>query len=135
VRTRLAAAAVLGLFIATQAHALALGELTLQSGVGEPLRAEIRVLDVSAEDAGTLRAVVATPGTFLAAGADYNPALSTVLITVSTGADGAYLLRLAGTRAIRDEFLDLIVEASTVSGRVLRDYTLHVQPTSGRTRR
>ena len=119
-------AAVLGLVFLAPAHALGLGELTLKSTLGEPLRAEIRVLDLAAEDAASLRAVVATPETFLAAGADYNPVLAAVRVEVFRRADGTYLLRLAGTRAMEDEFVDLIIDASASSGRVLRDYTLQL---------
>jgi pilus assembly protein FimV len=109
-----------------QARAFALGDLTVQSTLGAPLRAEIRVLDIGAEEAATLRAVVATPATFLAAGADYNPSLSAVSISVASRQNGAHVLLLSSTRPMHEEFVDLIIEATASSGRVLRDYTLHL---------
>lgn len=58
----LAAAAVMsaGLY-ATDANALALGRLTVQSALGEPLRAEIELPQITAAEADSLRAAPASP--------------------------------------------------------------------------
>jgi pilus assembly protein FimV len=122
----------MGLCLTAQACALGLGDIVVQSQQGAPLRAEIRLVDVTAEEAATLRAVVPPPATFLAAGADYNPSLDTVRIAVVRRDDGVHVLRLAGTRPVNDEFLDLLVEATSSSGRVLRDYTLQLKPARAR---
>lgn len=121
-------AAVLGLWIASNAHALGLGELTVQSHLGAPLRAEIRVVDITEAEAATLRAAVATPETFRTAGAEYHPSLTGVTVAVLRRPDGTPVLRLTGTRPVDEAFIDLIVEAATASGRVMRDYTLQLEP-------
>ena len=53
-------AAVFGL-AGSNASALALGRITVQSALGEPLRAEIDVPDINAEEAASLKASVASP--------------------------------------------------------------------------
>jgi hypothetical protein len=99
-RGRWRAVAVLGLWAAAQAsaHALGLAELTVQSALGTPLRAEIRVTGVTAEDVANLRAAVPPPDTFIAAGADYHPPLGTVRITVARRAGDREHDRPAGRR-------------------------------------
>ena len=63
---------------ASDASALALGRITVQSALGEPLRAEIDIPEINAEELASLRATIASPEAFRAAGLDYNPALATV---------------------------------------------------------
>ena len=71
---------------------------------------------------------VASPEAFRAAGLDYNPALTDVQITLQRRADGRYFLRLTSDRAVNDPFVDLILEATWASGRIVRDYTMLFDP-------
>lgn len=126
----LAAAAVLACLSATDVHALALGRLTVQSALGETLRAEIEVPEINAEEAASLRASVASPDAFRNAGLEYNPALTNLQVTLQRRADGRAFLRLTSDRVVNDPFVDLILEASWASGRIVRDYTLLLDPPS-----
>src|SRR5688572_10009177 len=69
-----ATAVLLGIS-ASDAHALALGRITVQSALGEPLHAEIDIPEINAEELSSLRTSVAGPDAFRAAGLEYNPAL------------------------------------------------------------
>jgi pilus assembly protein FimV len=62
------AIALLGSLASLEAHALALGRITVQSALGEPLRAEIDITDITADEAASLKAGVAPAETFKAAG-------------------------------------------------------------------
>lgn len=125
-----AAAAVLCASLAhhTDAQALALGRVVVQSALGEPLRAEIDVPDINAEEAASLRVGLASGDTFRAAGVDVNAALATLQISLQRRADGRAYLRLTSTRPVTEPFVDLIVEANWSSGRMVRDYTLLFDP-------
>ncbi|HEY5972743.1 MAG TPA: hypothetical protein VIT22_12425, partial [Pseudoxanthomonas sp.] len=68
------ATAVLFGVSASDAHALALGRITVQSAIGEPLRAEIEIPEINAEELASLRTTLASPEAFRTAGLDYNPA-------------------------------------------------------------
>jgi pilus assembly protein FimV len=113
---------------ATDASALALGRITVQSALGEPLSAQIDIPEINADEVASLRAVVASPDAFKAAGLDYNAALSDVKITLEKRADGSYFLRLKSSRPVNEPFMDLILESSWASGRVVRDYTMLFDP-------
>ena len=65
----IATAVLLGIS-ASDASALALGRVTVQSGLGEPLRADIEIPEINAEELSSLRATVASPDAFRAAGFD-----------------------------------------------------------------
>ena len=128
-QTAIAAAAIALLgFTSTGASALSLGRLTVLSALGEPLRAEIDVPEINAEEAASLRASVASPATFVAAGLDYNPAMSGLQTSLQRRPDGRAYIRLSSDRSINDPFVDMILEATWSSGRIVRDYTMLFDP-------
>ena len=91
-------------FRASDAHALALGRITVQSALGEPLRAEIDIPEINAEELASLRTTVASPDAFRAAGLEYNPALTGIQITLERRRDGRHFLRLSSQRPVNDPF-------------------------------
>jgi pilus assembly protein FimV len=122
-------AVVLGL-ASSDAAALALGRVNVLSSLGEPLRAEIDVPEITAEEAATLRTSIASPDAFRAAGLEYNTALGNAQISLQKRANGSSFLRLSSDRAVNEPFVDLILEASWASGRIVRDYTMLFDPAS-----
>ncbi len=109
-------------------QALALGRIVVQSALGEPLRAQIDIPEINADEASSLTVGLASGDAFSAAGMDFNPALSNLQITLQRRADGRAYLQLTSTRAVTEPFVDLIVEANWSSGRLVRDYTLLFDP-------
>ncbi|MFC5572180.1 FimV/HubP family polar landmark protein [Xenophilus aerolatus] len=114
------------------AHALALGRLNVQSALGEPLRAEIDVTEISAAEADGLRVGMASREAFQAAGVAYNDALSNVRAALQRRADGRYVVRLSGSRPMNEPFVDILLEANWASGRIVRDYTVLLDPPGSR---
>ncbi len=128
-KTVVAAAAISLLGLSTTgALALSLGRITVQSALGEPLRAEIDIPEINAEEAASLKASTASAEAFAAAGLEYNPAMSNLQATLQRRPDGRAYIRLSSDRAINDPFVDMIIEASWSSGRILRDYTMLFDP-------
>ncbi|MFZ3221381.1 MAG: FimV/HubP family polar landmark protein, partial [Rhodoferax sp.] len=102
--------------------------MTVLSALGEPLRAEIDVPEINAEEAASLKARVAAPEAFTAAGLDYNSAMTTLQATLQRRPDGRAFIRLSSNRTINDPFVDVILEATWSSGRITRDYTMLFDP-------
>ena len=123
-----AAAAALLALGATDVSALSLGRVTVQSALGEPLRAEVDIPDMDAEESASLRARVASPAAFAEAGLEYSSVLANLRAVLQRRPDGRAFLRLTTDRAINDPFVDMILEASWASGRIVRDYTLLFDP-------
>ena len=79
-----AAAALLsaGLMQHDDALALALGRVAVQSSLGEPLRAEVDVLEITPEEASSLRVGLAAPEAFRSSGMDLSSAIAGLQITL-----------------------------------------------------
>ncbi len=128
-KTAVAAAAIALLSLSTTgAWALSLGRITVQSALGEPLRAEIEVPEINAEEAASLTAKIASPQAFANAGLEYNPAMAGLQTSLQRRPDGRAYIRLSSDRAINEPFVDMIMEVSWSSGRILRDYTMLFDP-------
>ena len=123
----LAAAAFFGLS-APLASALSLGTIVVQSALGEPLRAEIDIPEMNADEAASLKASVASPEAFRAAGLEFNAALTGLRVSVQRRANGRAYIRLATDRPVNEPFVDMILEASWATGRIVRDYTMLFDP-------
>ena len=130
-QTAMAVAVLVGLW-GPDATALSLGRVAVRSALGEPLRAEMEVLSISAEEAASLKTVVALPERFKAAGLEYNPALSTLQATLQRSPDGRAYIHLISERVVSEPFVDLILETTWASGRIVRDYTLLFDPPNPR---
>ena len=126
-----AVATLMGLW-APNASALALGRVKVLSTLGEPLRAEIDIPQITPAEAESLRVNPGSPELFRAAGLEYNPAASNVRVSVQYRADGRPFLRLSSNRPVNDPFMDLIVEATWASGKISRDYTMLFDPQAPR---
>jgi pilus assembly protein FimV len=123
-----AAIALAGTFTSLQVQALGLGRVTVQSALGEPLRAEIDIPEINAEEAASLRASVASADAFKAAGLEYSAAVTNLQISLQRRPDGRSYLRLSSDRPVSEPFVDLILEARWASGRIVRDYTMLFDP-------
>ncbi len=126
-----AVAVALGV-VSADASALALGRLNVQSALGEPLRAEIEVTEISAAEADGLKVNIASAEAFRAAGVPYNAALSDVRTNLQRRADGRYVVRLTSSRLLSEPFIDLLLEANWNTGRIVRDYTVLLDPPANR---
>lgn len=114
------------------AAALDLGRLQILSGIGEPLKAEIEVAQASPEELRTLRAQLASPGAFSQAGMEFNPALNGVTANLQTRPNGVPVITLNGRAPIQENFIDLILEAQTSTGKLTKNYALLLNSVSDR---
>lgn len=131
-RFALSGVAAAAMFLAAgNAAALGLGRLTVQSALGESLRAEIDVTSLTPEEASNFQARVANPSAYRAAGVDYNNVLPSTQISLQRRADGRPFLRITSDRAVQEPFVDVILEISWATGRLVREYTLLLDPPTG----
>ena len=110
------------------AWALGLGRLNVQSSLGEVLRAEIEVTSLSPEEQASLRIRVASPEAYRSANVDYNPVLPGTRASFEKRADGRLFVRLVSDRGVQEPFVDVILEISWATGRLVREYTLLFDP-------
>lgn len=114
--------------VASDSWALGLGRLTVQSALGESIRAEIDVTSLTPEEASSLRIRIAPPEAYRAAGVDYNPVLPGSSAVIQKRSDGRQFLRISSDRAVQEPFVDVILELTWSTGRLVREYTLLFDP-------
>lgn len=120
---------VWGLLLASGvADAAGLGKLTVQSALGQPLRAEIELLSVNKDELADITAKLASPDAFKQARIDRVEALGTLRFAVDQRANGQPVIRITSTSGVPDPFLDLLIELNWSSGRLIREYTILLDP-------
>ena len=110
------------------ANALALGRITSLSSLGEPLVASIEVPDINDEERASLKASLASPDAFRIAGMEYNPALASAQITLVRRDNGSNHLLVRSDKVVTDPFINLVINANWSTGRIVRNYTLLLDP-------
>ena len=116
--------------ISPQADAAGLGRLNVTSGLGQPLRAELEVTSVGRDELPTLQVRMAPLAAFRAANLDFNPALTNLRFALDKRPDGNYFVRISSAQPVNEPYLDLMVELTWSTGRVIREYTVLLDPPS-----
>jgi pilus assembly protein FimV len=109
-------------------HALGLGDVHLNSPLNAPLDAEIELVNATPEDLATLEAKLASKETFARYGLDWPPFMSTITVSRDRSANGAQVLRIKSAETVTEPFLTLLIEASWARGRLVREYTVLLDP-------
>ena len=108
--------------------ALTLGQFSVESGLGEPLRAAIEITQYKVEDLRKLKVQLAEPASFEQAGMAFHPALNGLQTRLEFRGDGKPYIALTGQTPVNEHFVDVIVEAQWPSGRLAMNYTVLVSP-------
>ena len=111
-----------------QLMAAGLGKLSVMSAMGQPLRAEIELLSVQPDEIGTIEAKLASAEAFRQARIERAMGLSDLQITVDKRANGQPVVRITSATPVNDPFVDLLIELNWSSGRILREYTVLLDP-------
>lgn len=109
-------------------YALGLGEIRLNSALNQPFDAEIELLSPTAEELGSLRVSLASHDVFSRYGIDRPQYLSDFEFVISRGRDGKATIKVTSNRSVTEPFVTLLVDASWARGRLVREYTVLLDP-------
>ncbi len=123
----LTSAVACAVLLSPVANAAGLGKLTVLSSLGQPLRAEIELTSVAAEESSDLTARLAPADAFRLANIDFNPALLSLRFEVENR-NGRQVIRVSSTQPINEPFVDMLLELSWTGGRLVREYTFLLDP-------
>jgi pilus assembly protein FimV len=104
-----------------------LGKLTVLSGLGQPLRAEIEIVALQKGELDTLNARLAPAQAFREANIEYSSIMSTLRFAIERRGSRPVVV-VTSTQPVDDPFLDLLVELNWQSGRLVREYTFLLDP-------
>jgi len=120
--------AVAGALVSTQANALGLGDIRIKSALNEPLNAEIQLLQVRDLNPLQIKPRMADQDEFALAGVSQQRALSDVRFQVKVNPNGTGVIMLTSRRPIKEPFMNFLVEVNWPSGRLVREYTVLLDP-------
>ncbi len=124
--TQLVAAGLIA--VPLMAHAAGLGKLSVTSALGQPLAAEIELFAADKAELDSLSASLASDQAFRDARVEYAPVLSSLRFTVEKKPNGKAVLKVTSSRPVNDPFIDMLVELNWGSGRLVREYTMLLDP-------
>lgn len=110
------------------ALALGLGEVTLKSTLNQPLVAEIELLDTDGLTTPQVVPSLASAADFSRAGVTREEFLRDLQFSSQVRADGRSVIRITSSRPMREPYLNFLVEVLWPSGRLLREYSLLLDP-------
>lgn len=126
---KLAAALLsLGCIQASSVWALGLGEMSLESFLNEPLKARVELLNTGDLQEDQIRVRLATTDDFDRLGVDRAYFLTGIKFEVRVNDSGQGEIVLTSDDPVLEPYLDLIIETRWPSGRLLREYTVLVDP-------
>ncbi|MCY1276426.1 hypothetical protein D9M69_267850 [compost metagenome] len=110
------------------ANALGLGEVTLRSSLNQPLDAEIELLEVRDLASAEVKPNLASAEDFSKAGVDRQYFLQDLKFTPVLKPNGRSVIRVTSSKPVREPYLNFLVEVLWPNGRLLREYTLLLDP-------
>ena len=117
------------LLLSGNAWALGLGEIRLDSALNAPLRAQIELLSATPEELENLQVGLASQETFDRYGLDRPYYLQDLSFeVVKSGSTRGNYIRVSSAKPITEPFLTFLVEAVWSRGRLLREYTVLLDP-------
>ena len=118
----------LGCIHASSSFALGLGDLKLESFLNEPLQAKVDLLNTDGLHSDQIRIRLATREDFERLGVDRAYFLTSIQFEVNVDTQGRGTISISSDDPVLEPYLDFIVEARWPSGRLLREYTVLVDP-------
>lgn len=109
-------------------HAAGLGKLSVKSALGQPLNAEIELLAEDKAELAALSARLAGNDAFREAKIDPAAVLYSLKFVVDKKPDGRAVLKITSSKPINDPFLDMLIELDWATGRMVREYTVLLDP-------
>ena len=109
-------------------HAAGLGRLTVHSGLGQPLRAEIEIVSLERGEVESLTAKLAGQEAFRQANIDLTPALQNLRFTIEQRPNNRHVVLMSSSGPVNEPFLDVLVELSWATGRLIRENTFLLDP-------
>ena len=120
--------AIAGAMSSTTAQALGLGEIQIKSALNEPLRAEIQLLQARQLSPQQVQPRMAGIDEFALAGIEKLRFLTDVQFNVQIRPDGNGVIYLSSAVPVKEPFLNFLVEVNWPSGRLVREYTVLLDP-------
>ncbi len=114
----------------SQVLALDLGQIQVKSALGRPLVAEIPLHPDHPGEADHLQVSLAPASAFARAGISRADLKVPLTFQVVTRDDGQKVIRVTSSQPVREPYLDFLIQVTWPKGKMLREYTVLLDPLS-----
>ncbi len=118
---------VAALMLSTTVSAVGLGGINVASALGQTLKADIELVDISKTEKDSLVVRLASPDAYKNSGLEY-PYGNKFKFEIQSRADGQLYIRVGSAQPVNDPFVSLLVELTWSAGKLSREYTFLLDP-------
>jgi FimV-like protein len=118
---------ILTLF-ALEVDALGLGHIRVSSKLNEPFNAKIDISSIPKTSLSSIQVRLASETDFKQAGLDRLYVLTKLRFTIQVVSKNKAVVHIITEQAIKEPFLNFLVEVKWIGGRMLREYTVLLDP-------
>ncbi len=115
------------LMLSATASAVGLGGINVSSALGQTLKADIQLADISKNEKDSLSVHLASPDAYKDSGLEY-PYGNKFKFEIQTRADGQPYINVSSSQPVNDPFVSLLVELTWSAGKLTREYTFLLDP-------
>lgn len=109
-------------------NALGLGDIHLKSALNDYFNADINLLSVATGEISDVRVELASPDAFQRAGVDRSFVLTKLRFKPVALPDGTTVVQVSSRDPIREPFLNFLIEVNWPKGKMVREYTVLLDP-------
>jgi pilus assembly protein FimV len=117
--------------LGSQAQAVGLGNIEVNSKLNQPLNARIKLMSIPRQDMqnlGNVKVRLASAEAFKRAGLERPVVLSNLKFSVEGSGDTSADIRISSSQPIKEPFVNFLLEVDWPNGRILREYTVLLDP-------
>jgi pilus assembly protein FimV len=114
--------------VSSNLYALGLGAIDMQSGLNQPMNAVIDLTSASGTDLSEIKISIASKEAHDRTGLSKHRILSDFKFSVEQDDRGNAFVRVTSTDTVHEPFLEFLLELQWSNGRLLREYTVLVDP-------
>ena len=122
------AAALFFITASSNLHALGLGEINMQSALNQPMNAAIELTSAAGTNLSNVTVTLASQADHQRIGLSRSRILNDFDFSVESDNRGNAVVRITSNSAVHEPFLEFLLELSWPNGRLLREYTVLVDP-------
>ncbi len=119
--------AAISLLMPASAYPLGIGEIKLHSALNQNLDAEISLVLSPGEKLADINVNLASPDKFDENGVPWTYFLSKIKIE-TVASNGSAVIKISSKEALKEPFLDFLLEVSWAKGNLFREFTVLVDP-------
>lgn len=128
IKSAVLAVAILAGGLSVSAQALVLGQVKINSSLGEPVKAQIPVTKISSDEGTSLVVKLAAGDDFAGRGLIYNAAVRNMHVDFKMTGATTGVITVTGKKPVQDPFVDLLLDVTWRTGSTQRSYTMLFDP-------